>query len=423
MELTTTGVRSTAMGYFACHDNNGSDNVGIGAYALRFNVDGHDNTAVGAFALNSNNAFSNTAMGKWSLQDNVLGTQNSAFGLGSLQNVVNGSYNTAVGTYALDNIRNDYNTAIGHSSGASDSIAFRNVYVGARAGDHNSLTTSKDNNVMIGYEAGRDAEGDGNVFIGYQAGMNETGDNKLIIENSNSAAPLIYGDFATERVGIGMSAPFDALSVRAAETDNAFRVQIGTATRFRIFNNGSVSIGTNNTNISANDVYIHEQLGLGVSVPSYKLEMPNVAANSLGRGLANAWDTYSDQRVKMNVVPISYGLKEVLSMQPVQYDHHSSSFEEGYLVIDAESFKHDIGFLAQDMNSIISEVVSQPEDESKALWAMNYEKLVPVLVRAIQEQQVLLNQKDSQLAELVNTQSAILERLHALEVNRVSKVK
>jgi hypothetical protein len=75
------------------------------------------------------------------------------------------------------------------------------------------------------------------------------------------------------------------------------------------------------------------------------------------------------------------------------------------------------------MNSIISEVVSQPEDESKALWAMNYEKLVPVLVRAIQEQQVLLNQKDSQLAELVNTQSAILERLHALEVNRVSKVK
>jgi len=33
--------------------------------------------------------------------------------------------------------------------------------------------------------------------------------------------------------------------------------------------------------------------------------------------------------------------------------------------------------------------VSKPENESTDLWSMSYEKLVPVLVKAIQEQQAI----------------------------------
>ena len=42
--------------------------------------------------------------------------------------------------------------------------------------------------------------------------------------------------------------------------------------------------------------------------------------------------------------------------------------------------------MAQEVHEIIPEAVSRPEDETKELWALDYNKLVPVLVKAVQEQ-------------------------------------
>src|SRR5690606_3098967 len=122
---------------------------------------------------------------------------------------------------------------------------------------------------------------------GRGAGTQVTASNKLYIENSSAAVPLIYGDFDTERIGIGMNTPDDALSVRARPADNALRVQVGSSTKLRIFNHGSISLGSNNAGVSADDVYIHNQLGLGVSAPAYRLELPNSATNAEGKALAN----------------------------------------------------------------------------------------------------------------------------------------
>jgi hypothetical protein len=69
-------------------------------------------------------------------------------------------------------------------------------------------------NVAVGSDTLRDnTAGSNNIFIGRQAGYNETGSNKLYIENSNSATPLIYGDFLTDRVGINKNNPTSALDV------------------------------------------------------------------------------------------------------------------------------------------------------------------------------------------------------------------
>lgn len=59
--------------------------------------------------------------------------------------------------------------------------------------------------MIIGSEAGRGSSyhnKSGNIFIGYQAGYNETGSNKLYIDNSNTATPLIHGDFSTDAITI-----------------------------------------------------------------------------------------------------------------------------------------------------------------------------------------------------------------------------
>jgi len=92
--------------------------------------------------------------------------------------------------YGIPSNNNNNNTA-------EDST---NVFVGDQAGQAND---SGKNNTFIGSRSGySNVSGNSNVFIGNESGANETGSNKLYIENSDSATPLIYGDFATDQLGI-----------------------------------------------------------------------------------------------------------------------------------------------------------------------------------------------------------------------------
>src|SRR5690606_35207411 len=98
---------------------------------------------------------------------------------------------------------------------------------------------------------------------------------------------------------------------------------------------------------------------------------------------------YSDGRVKTNRTGLPYGLKEVLQIEPLAYFHHNSEVKDGVLEIK-ETGAGQIGFIAQDMYQIIPEIVGVPEDETTELWGISYDKLTPVLVKAIQEQQEII---------------------------------
>ena len=130
----------------------------------------NDNTAVGNFALRYNSTgTSNNAIGFGALHVNVTGYSNVANGSNSLSSNTSGNENIALGAYTLtENITGSHNTALGKNAG------------------YNSL-------------------GDSNIFLGYKAGYNEIGSDKLYIENSNSATPLIGGDFSTDEVTINGS--------------------------------------------------------------------------------------------------------------------------------------------------------------------------------------------------------------------------
>lgn len=128
---------------------------------------------------------------------------------------------------------------------------------------------------------------------------------------------------------------------------------------------------------------------------NYVLELPNDAAM---KGKAQAWDVYSDSRVKTEQKPIRYGLSQILALRPKQYDQHSSSFHNGRL--DLGEARHTIGLIAQEVYQVIPEAAAKPADESKELWGMDYNKLVPVLVKAIQEQQAQIDELTKKVAEL-----------------------
>lgn len=49
---------------------------------------------------------------------------------------------------------------------------------------------------------------------------------------------------------------------------------------------------------------------------------------------------------------------------------------------------------------MIPEAVSKPEDEGKELWSVGYDKLIPVLINAVQEQQEQINELKQEIAAL-----------------------
>ena len=139
-----------------------------------------------------------------------------------------------------DDLSDNLNTYVGYFSGNKTSTGIGNVGLGSLSLENNvsgiynvslgsqslnKITTSS-YNTAIGVFAGQNATGSGNVFIGYEAGKNETGNNKLYIDNSNSATPLIYGDFASNlltvngKMGIGTTSPTQAKLVVNGNASN-----------------------------------------------------------------------------------------------------------------------------------------------------------------------------------------------------------
>jgi len=158
-------------------------NLFIGRSAGKYNTTHGGSTYVGAYAGTYSNNEHNTFMG-YSSGMYAEGRRNSFVGAWSGRDLTAGEENVLFGTWA----------AINMTSGN------RNTILGTYAGQHK---TSGDDNVYLGYESGRENQGNRNVFIGYESGKDVVGDNQLYIENSDTVtAPLIYGDFENDKVGI-----------------------------------------------------------------------------------------------------------------------------------------------------------------------------------------------------------------------------
>jgi hypothetical protein len=100
----------------------------------------------------------------------------------------------------------------------------------------------------------------------------------------------------------------------------------------------------------------------------------------------NAWVATSDIRAKENIVPLESSLAKINSLNPVRF-----TFKKDGMA--------DVGFIAQEMYEQIPEVVDKPEDE-KAMMGISKEKIIPFLVKAIQEQQALITQLTARITAL-----------------------
>ena len=137
-------------------------------------------------------------------------------------------------------------------------------------------------------------------------------------------------------------------------------------------------ITTSTTNDGATNVRLTNELMIGAdSNPAASL---HVTGDGLFTGNITAYYS-SDITLKDNVRPIESAIFKVQQIRGVTFDWNEKSGK-------IEQKKgHDVGLIAQEVEKVLPEVIQIREDGIKAIA---YEKVVPLLVEAIKEQQTLI---------------------------------
>jgi hypothetical protein len=266
---------------------------------------------------------------------------------------------------------------------------------------------------------------------GFYVGLGGAGATDAYVYN-REAGNLIFGNGNTER------ARFDtggALLVGTATSVTSARAVFNSSSGANIVVSSSILVNGNSTYFSARNidtvqrqcdigVYKHAGITNSVGYVAYVEEEGtqqytwvgndgnfriSVNAGDIGTNGGTVVGTQtSDERLKNIVGGLQYGLSQILALEPI-----------AFAMKDSPNNKK-IGFSAQQVQPIIPEAVydtgecidgydADPEDKmvqtpksGRTKLAMEYTQLVPVLVKAMQEQQAI-----------ISAQSAVLESLKA----------
>ena len=296
------------------------------------------NTSIGSSALSSNTTgVSNVAVGWGALTTNTTGELNVAVGPSSLGANTTGIRNVAVGYAVLaGNTTGSHNTAIGHAALTNNTTGEYNVAVGANALD---TTTTGVRNTASGYAAlGANTTGSNNTASGYSAlSSNTTG-------NLNTAIGVASG------------------SANTTGTNNTF-------------------IGNSASNTS------------GGATASNTIVLGNSAITTLRCQTATI-SALSDARDKSNIEDIPVGIEFIKDLRPVKFTWNQRDGMRVGLT--------DAGFIAQESLDVVNKYnanwIGLVDDENKDQLAMTPGKLIPILVKAIQQLSAKVDSLESQLA-------------------------
>jgi hypothetical protein len=104
---------------------------------------------------------------------------------------------------------------------------------------------------------------------------------------------------------------------------------------------------------------------------SFKIDS---SGNATFAGDVVAYGSPSDKRLKENIKPIESALDKVSKLQGVTFDWKKSDS-----ILD---IKEDVGFIAQDVQKVIPELVRENED---GMLSMRHQGIAPILLEAIKE--------------------------------------
>ena len=319
---------------------------------------GADASTNGGFNFNSQRSDGTNSFNPLSIASTGAATFNGNVGIG-----------TAPTTNALEiqGVNSEWGLSVTAYTGASGSYGAI-VRGGTNANDVAFNVNNAANNVTY-----FNVRGDGAATFSSSVTASST-----MIINGSSSGTLFFQDvpigasmFYIQSAAYVGTAPYNDNTIAAANSSHIAFVA-GGGTRMRIMSGGQL--------------FLYGQLpGTGNSTLKY--------STSTG---AVYWDT-SSRLVKKDIETIPYGLDTVLSLSPKRYKRTDSDN------------KIEVGFIADEVYEVIPELVgmmekklfTKNEEDTEIIAAsVEYEKMSAVLVKAIQEQQAIIEDLKSRIEKL-----------------------
>jgi trimeric autotransporter adhesin len=167
--------------------------------------------------------------------------------------------------------------------------------------------------------------------------------------------------------------------------------------RMRITSAGDLLVGKTTAAVSTNgSLFSGTSMTISASA-SNTYHVYNTAASSYpfyvsfdGTVNYTALNALSDAREKENVVDIDRGLAEVMALRPVKFDWRNSEKA------------NNAGFIAQEMQAVLPEFVAEAMHDEKGNTRLRVStaELIPVLVKAIQDQQAIIEALEARITAL-----------------------
>jgi hypothetical protein len=362
-------------------------NIVFGNGALQANTSGDRNIAIGVTALyNNTSGYRNIANGYQALYSNTSGDYNIALGYVSLRHNTTGNYNTGIGYLSLNKNTSGYqNNAVGVRAMQKNTTGYYNTASGMYAMQDN--TTGRQNTSSGHSSLRKNIIGYQNAALGYKALENNTSGYRNTAIGASTLNLTTTGDYNT---AIGYAARSNASYI-----------------------NNATAIGYSANATSSNSVRIG-----------------NSTINTIG-GYAN-WSNVSDARFKTNIKEEVRGLDFIKKLRPVTYNLDMdaiASFNntpDSLRLKEAEALKEEMlqtGFIAQEVEQAAQDLgydfsgVDKPQNDQGS-YGLRYAEFVVPLVKAMQEQQVMIEEQQ----KMLEAQTEELQRLkRTLGIDGVNK--
>jgi hypothetical protein len=187
-------------------------------------------------------------------------------------------------------------------------------------------------------------------------------------------------------------------------TGDTLQFVTGGSERVRINSSGKVLIGTTSgvrgqedLSIDASsDAIVTRTAGAGLIVRKSSFSngflclFENDSATAVGSitsgGSSTVYNTSSDYRLKENIEPMQNGLERLNQLNPVKFTWK-------------ETGEKAEGFIAHEVDEIFSDCVYGEKDGDE-MQGVDYGRITPLLVKAIQEQQEQINALQSEIKTL-----------------------
>ncbi|WP_289663913.1 tail fiber domain-containing protein [Flavobacterium panacagri] len=190
------------------------------------------------------------------------------------------------------------------------------------------------------------------------------------------------------KVGIGINSPAAPLHIDGKQTLGILVNYTNAAFTGNIWDGTASADGVD---ISNNSVRIQKgsggsgtplMLSKGKGYTSANMTEYYVAGNRVGSvvttGTSVVYNTTSDSRLKENIKPTHYGLSDIMKIKVDDYNYKAD-----------EKKTLCTGFLAQELYKVYPQAVTVGgENEKTDPWQVDYSKLTPLLLKAIQDQQM-----------------------------------